>query len=294
MKIGIIDIEPKVVNTAYMQISDYYKYIGYNVEWWAPLTDSLFDKVYCSSLFDFTDKSEVPKRALRGGTGYDVSTKLPDAITACEYDYSIYPECDYSVVWFSRGCIRNCPFCVVPKKEGKIYSAKPKTLNPRGKYLMVFDNNFFANPQWKEAIPFIESAGQKIIIQQGIDVRLVDEYQIDFLRQYHIMRANKVQIKIAWDDPRMDIVPYIKTMLKKIAPHHIECYVLIGYWSSPEEDMHRIKALSELNINPYVMPFDKTDQYQKAFARWVNGRIIKSCPWQEYKYNPANKGSEAE
>jgi len=34
--------------------------------------DRLFDVVYCSSLFDFTGKGEVPKRTICGGTGFDV------------------------------------------------------------------------------------------------------------------------------------------------------------------------------------------------------------------------------
>jgi len=36
MKVGIINIEPKIVNTAYMQIAAYYKGRGDTVEWWAP------------------------------------------------------------------------------------------------------------------------------------------------------------------------------------------------------------------------------------------------------------------
>jgi len=58
MKIGLIDIEPKIFNTAYMQISQHHKAAGDYVEWWSPLTDSQFDHVYCSSLFNFTDKSD--------------------------------------------------------------------------------------------------------------------------------------------------------------------------------------------------------------------------------------------
>jgi hypothetical protein len=66
----------------------------------------------------------------KGGTGFDIKSKLPSEIENENYDWSLYPDCDFSIVWFSTGCIRNCPFCVVPRKEGIIKSVKPKNLNP--------------------------------------------------------------------------------------------------------------------------------------------------------------------
>ena len=62
-------------------------------------------------------------------------------------DYSIYPEYPFSLQFFSRGCIRKCPFCLVREKEGYIQAVEPVELNPKGKWIEVLDNNFFANPQ---------------------------------------------------------------------------------------------------------------------------------------------------
>ena len=111
-----------------------------------------YDKVYAFSLFDFTPKSYVRKDMICGGTGFDIKSKLPAEIEACDLDYSIFPDCDYSIIWFSRGCFRNCPFCVVREKEGYIHPVKPKNLNPNGKFIKVMDNNFFANPEWRSAV----------------------------------------------------------------------------------------------------------------------------------------------
>lgn len=133
MKIGLIDIESKIFNTAYMQIAQYHKERGDTVEWWSPLTDRQFDHVYCSSLFDYTDKSEVPKRVICGGTGFDVTSRLSRMMESCELDYSIYPKCRASYLWFSRGCDRRCPFCIVWQKEGPLHPTHEKNLNPRGK-----------------------------------------------------------------------------------------------------------------------------------------------------------------
>ena len=146
MKIGLIDIEPKIFNTAYMLIADYHKRKGDEVGWWSPLTDKQFARVYCSSIFDFTDKSEVPERAICGGTGFDVSSRLcrlSGDIEDCQYEYSIYPRCQTSYVWFSRGCNRDCGWCCVRQKEGYIHSVKTKNLNPNGEYITVCDNALF-------------------------------------------------------------------------------------------------------------------------------------------------------
>ena len=280
MKIGLIDIEPKIFNTAYMQIATYHKQCGDTVEWWSPLTDRQFDQVYCSSLFDYTDKSEVPRRAICGGTGFDIRSQLSTAIERCDYDYSIYPKCDRSFVWFSRGCIRKCPWCVIPQKEGHIRSVVPKPFNPDGNYVVVQDNNFFANPEWKSAINLLLWWDQPVDFQ-GVDVRLLDEEKCAALL---CLKHNK-QIKIAWDDPWEDIGSKLQEVIKYIKPWRLMCYVLIGYWHDKEEmDLYRVEMLRDFGIDPFVMPYNRSDPYQRAFARWVNHKaIFKRVPWQDYR-----------
>lgn len=279
MRIGLINIEPKIFNTANMQIAAYHKGRGDTVGWWSPLTDRQFDHVYCSSLFDYTDKAEVPTRAICGGTGYDVTSRLSQAIEACDLDYSIYPKCGRSIVWFSRGCIRNCPFCIVQQKEGAIHPVRLLGLNPNGKYIVVQDNNFFANPEWEKAICTLIISEQPVDFQ-GIDVRILTERQLMYLSA---MPHHK-QIKIAWDNPKEDLIPQLKIMLQFIKSYKIMCYVLIGFWSTEQQDLYRVETLRGLGIDPFVMPYDKTDLYQKAFARWVNHKaIFKSVKWPDYR-----------
>lgn len=38
-------------------------------------------------------------------------------------------------------------FCLVRNKEGYIRAVEPVELNPKGNWIEVLDNNFFANPQ---------------------------------------------------------------------------------------------------------------------------------------------------
>lgn len=281
MKIGIINIEPKVFNTAYMQIAAYHRARGDTVEWWTPLEDHLFDHVYCSSLFDYTDKSEVPERAVCGGTGFDVKSRLPEMIEYSSLDYSIYPKCKQSYLWFSRGCVRNCPWCVVPEKEGRIHPVVPRNLNPNGRYITVCDNNFFANPMWRKAINWLVQCGQPVDMQ-GIDIRLITDEQCRALTKLRHFK----QIKFAWDNPKDDVAVLagIKRLLQFVPTYKCMCYVLIGFNSEEWEDLGRVRMLSERGIDPFVMPFDKTDLYQRTLARWVNHKaIFKKVPWDDYK-----------
>ena len=60
-------------------------------------------------------------------------------------------------------------------------------------------------------------------------------------------------------------------------------YVLIGYHSTEEEDLYRVNTLKDYGCDPYSMPFDKSDPYQKRFTRWVNHKaIFKTVDWKDY------------
>jgi len=278
MRVGLINIEPKIFNTAYMQIAAYHKGRGDSVEWWLPLTHRRLDVVYCSSLFDFTDKSAIPDDVICGGTGFDVTSRLSRVIEDSPVDYSLYPDCRTSYLWFSRGCIRNCPWCIVPAKEGWIKAAEHKNLNPRGEYVTVCDNNFFANRKWPEAISALIDIGQQVDFQ-GVDVRILTRNMCRSLRK---LRHYK-QIKIAWDDPKEDLREHLQRMLRFVPYWQIMCYVLIGYSSSEQEDLYRIEILRNLGIDPFVMPYDKSDLYQRSLARYVNNKkIFKKCRWSDY------------
>lgn len=60
---------------------------------------------------------------------------------------------------------------------------------------------------------------------------------------------------------------------------------MIGFWSTPEEDLYRVMHLwDEYKIHAFAMPYDKHERYQKDFSRWCNNKIIfKTRSWEEYK-----------
>lgn len=278
MNVALYNIEENVYNTAMMQVSQYHKNIGDKVTQYTPFYHQDYDKIYAFSLFDFTDKGYVTNDMICGGTGFDINSRLPKMIEESDLDYTIFPDCKTSYIWFSRGCIRSCPFCVVKEKEGKIKPVEPKNLNPNGEWISVMDNNFFANPKWRESINQLIQWNQPVDLQ-GFDIRIFKPEHGEALSK---LRLHK-QLKFAWDNPREDINDKVIELKEYVKAYKLMCYVLIGYWSTPEEDLYRVETLRELGVDPFVMPFNKSDPYQKRFARWVNHKsIFKTVEWEDY------------
>ena len=188
-------------NFALMRISAYHKARGDQVEW--ATTFNQYDKVMASKVFTFTpDFNYLTLNANvieKGGTGYNIASRLSDDVeNSLLMDYSIYPQYPFSIQFFSRGCIRRCPFCLVREKEGDIQSVEPVELNPMGKWIEVLDNNFFANPEWKYAVDYLLKAKQPIKLH-GVDVRIMNEEQAYWLNKLKM----KQNIHIAWDLPQL-------------------------------------------------------------------------------------------
>lgn len=287
MRIGLIDVDGHgYPNLALMKISAFHKAKGDVVEWADPLFGE-YNRVYKSKIFTFSpDNTDCYNcEVLTGGTGYDIASKLPQEIEAITApDYSIYPQFNFSLQFFSRGCIRKCPFCLVRDKEGYIAPVEPLQLNPRGTHIEVLDNNFFANPDWKAAIDWLLRTGQKVNLH-GVDIRIMDEEQAYSLNKL-MLRQN---IHIAWDLPQLDLTAKLREVTKYIKPYKLTCYVLIGFNSTPEEDLYRLRRLKELRITPFVQPYRDFEnkrtptQYEKDIARWANIRsFFKSFDFLEF------------
>jgi len=282
MKVRLMARDSKMPNIAIMQVATYYKQRGDDVDWYNALMDiGDTDILYESQIFDFTETFDYYPdcEIIKGGTGVDIGKHLPQEIEQIrQLDYSLYPNCNYTMQFYSRGCIRNCPFCVVRQKEGLIQSVEPFELNPNGKHIEILDNNFFANPSWRDAFKTILSTKQKVNLH-GVDVRIINEEQAEALNKM----KHTGQIHIAWDNPRTNLIPTLKETVKCIKPYKLRCYVLIGYDSTEEEDLYRVTELWNLGILPFVMPFNKGDIYQRRFARWVNHvAIFKTVKWEDY------------
>lgn len=287
MKIGVIDVDGHhYPNVAIMKLTSYHRLHGDNVEWVYPF--DTYDKIYMSKVFTFTpddDRIYQCQDIIKGGTGYDVKSKLPDVIDQHHgLAYDLYPKCNFSVQFYSRGCFRHCPFCLVYDKEGNIYPVEPMEWNPRAKWIEVLDNNFFANPEWRWAINDLQKQHLPIKFH-GIDIRIMDEEQA--------MAINSLQLKggvhIAWDLPQIDLTEQLEAITRQIKPDKIVCYVLVGFNSTREQDLYRLRTLKRMGILPFVQPYRdftnsrKPSQYELDLARWANRRwLFKTMDFTDY------------
>lgn len=297
MKIGLIDVDGhNFPNFALMKIASYHRQRGDEVEWVNGF--ERYNRIYKSKVFTFTPDDLTAYQAdeiIQGGTGYDIKSRLPDEIEAHRgLDYSIYPQHPFSIQFYSRGCIRHCPFCLVHDKEGGIRSVDPVTWNPKAEWIEVLDNNFFAAPDWRDAIADLRK--QRLPVKfHGVDVRIMDEEQAEALNSVKM----KGYVHIAWDLPQLDLTPPLEAMTKYIKPYKIACYVLVGFNSTREQDLHRLRTLKRLGILPFVQPFRDYDnsrnptQYEKDLGRWANRAwLFKSMDFMDYEPRKGFKCAE--
>jgi len=323
--IGLIDVDGKLPNLALMRISSYYKNMGEQVEFVRPdAKKSDYEKVFASAIFTksaaeceklqqyWEDKIDI------GGTGFgDITKKLPDEVEKMKPDYDLYTaDIIYSKIkgimtkqrkyekaqeivnagmgFTSRGCIRNCPFCFVPKKEGKFCQEAEigDLINPRSNILIMNDNNFTADPYCIDKCKEIKERGLIVDINQGCDVRLMTDEIAAALKSVRHLRS----IHYAWDLMAYEkqVLEGIKIISKYIPASRHMCFVLVGFNTTFEEDMYRIRKLAELGVRPYIMRYNerRDDIRLNHFARWINSFIYKAVPNFE-DYEPWKKDRDS-
>ena len=187
-KIGLIDVDyTGFPNLVLMKLSQYHKKQGDYVEWYNPFDQ--YDIVYKSKIFTFSKEIEqcIPnaEKVIYGGSGYDISSKLPDCAEYLVPDYSIYPKIndDTAYGYLTRGCPNKCKWCIVPIKEGYIhpYMDVEMVANGRNKLILMDNNILGAGDYAKEQLETIIKKRYKIDFNQAIDARLVDDDYAELL-----------------------------------------------------------------------------------------------------------------
>lgn len=299
MKVGVIDVDRlstgkcNFPNLALMKISAYHKERGDTVTWCDnPL--ERFDVVYQSKVFDDTytkDIEWIPNadEINLGGTGYSMTTVLPDEIEHHFPDYSLYPIVTTNTAYgfLTRGCPRGCGYCIVAPKEGR-WSHKVADLSEfwnGERKIVLIDPNLLACCQRVDLLLQLRNSGALVDFNQGLDIRLITSDVIRLLSQIRVERLH-----FAWDDPKQDLEPYFEKFANEYPckDHRRKIvYVLTNYGSTMEENLHRIYTLERLGFDADVRVFDKPNAPKevKRLQRWCNNRIIHGvCKrFEDYK-----------
>jgi hypothetical protein len=289
MKIGLHDSDKtNFPNLALMKLSAYHKAKGDAVEWYFDLAEHTYDKIYSSKVFMFTPDEDISLNAIKGGTGYDINSKLSKEIEHTRPDYTLY-DIDYSVGFVTRGCIRNCSFCVVPKKEGKIQPHADIDEFLAHNKLVLLDNNILSHDHGIKQLTKIAKEKIKLDVNQGVDARFIDDLTAKILSKIKWLKP----LRLACDS--QETIEHIRQAVKclrynNVTPSGYFCYCLIT--NDIDESLERVKELKSLNLTVFAQPFidcfkaSKITQVQRDLSRWVNHKaIFNSCTFEEYKYN---------
>lgn len=242
-----------------------------------------------------------------GGTGfyYDKAPKLPDEIEHIFPDYHLYDDfvneqiakgvkpkdlkeyTDVSIGFTTRGCIRQCKFCVNQNyTKACIHSKIEEFYDPSRKYICLLDDNIFACKDWKQVFDELIATKHKFYFKQGMDERLLTDEKCDYL----FNKSNWYgDYTFAFDNIKDRVI--IEKKLQMIRNHtdkQCRFYVFCGFnhnnpgtypdefWENDIADLfERIRILMKYKCLPYIMRY--MDYILSPFrgmyiniARWCN------------------------
>lgn len=302
MKVSCIQVDGKLPNLALMKLAAWHMAHGDEV---SLEIDGTADKAYISVIWPqnraralgiakFFPNAEVEI----GGSGFNYSMTLPDEVEHTMPAYDLW-GIDYSLGFTSRGCIRNCAFCIVPKKEGGIRAHSPieEFVHPDHSKVVLLDNNLLASPNWGDTLSELTARSCRVDINQGLDIRLVNEDNAAMLAdlRYYNSQFTTRTLRFAFDSMEVekDIRQGIGMLTDAGIPSaHLMVYVLVGFDTTFDQDMRRYQILWEdLGAYPFVMLYNNTrDPTLRAFARWVNRRVHKTASWMDYQHGAKKAG----
>ena len=207
-------------------------------------------------------------------------------------DQYIYPVHDAYFAYASRGCVRKCHFCGVPKLEGEQRDAQPITNVVRAiderygpkRDLMLMDNNVVASANYRNIIAEIRDLGfipgaklfrpgrapiqRRVDFNQGVDARILCKSKM-YLQEMSTICIKP--LRIAFDHIGLR-EPYEQSiqMAHEFGLHDLSNYMLYNFHDTPTDLYQRMRLNIELNerlnirIFSFPMRFQPTDQRDRT------------------------------
>ncbi len=214
--------------------------------------------------------------------GTPIEDLIPDYSILEQIDYK-YPVRDAYFTYASRGCIRNCRFCGVPKLEGaqrdtdsistvvngiaKLYGEK--------KDLTLMDNNVVASSRYKEIIAEIIDLGfhagatlerngvrvkRRVDFNQGVDARILCKSPM-YLREMAKICIDP--LRIAFDHAGLK-KPYSQAIRYAAENGLVKLsnYMLYNFHDTPDDLYERLRLNIDLNEELNIRIFSFPMRYQ--------------------------------
>jgi hypothetical protein len=181
--------------------------------------------------------------------------------------------------------------------------------------LVLLDNDFFGQRNWKEKGEYILAEGLKVSFNQGINVRLLKEEQAEYLVKINPYSFTFKQrlLNTAWDqlkDEKLFRKKLEMLLGKGYKPDCIMVYMLIGFDPNEtfQEIWYRFWTLQKYNVFPYPMVFihptpTSLSKGLKLFRQWVTyyakdrfikhntGKVDEEAYYKDFKeFFTANSG----
>lgn len=208
----------------------------------------------------FTDTS-VPDWVLElpnisyGGTGffYDKAERLKPEIEHHMPDYHLYDDfvndqlsnggkridfkyyLDYSIGFMTRGCFRQCPFCV-NKNYKRVEKHSPLTefMDVSRKKICLLDDNFLGCPNWKEMLLELKATGKPFRFHQGMDERILTDEKCELL----FSSKYDGEITFAFDNiADYELIERKLQMIRRHTDKVVRFYVLVGFDRNEKYDL---------------------------------------------------------
>lgn len=217
--------------------------------------------------------------------GKPIEDLVPDYDILKQIDYK-YPVHDAYFTYASRGCIRKCSFCGVPKLEGDQRDVAPITELVEGvrrhygekKDLILMDNNVVASPNFKDIIAEIRDLGftrgaklsrgrvpiqRRVDFNQGVDARILCKDPM-FLRELSTICIKP--LRIAFDHLGLK-KPYDQAIryAHEFGLTELSNYMLYNFHDTPADLYERMRLNVDLNeelgirIWSFPMRYQPTD-----------------------------------
>ena len=201
--------------------------------------------------------SLLPDHAMSSGADY-IQVGLVNKVEDFKPDYSLAIEAgwDSNILFSSRGCIRRCGFCAVPKLEGHITARKSilHLIDNRLKKIVLWDNNILSAPNWRDIFGELKSLGYLVDFNQGFDARLITPEVAE-----RISRLKTKIIRLSFDNSRdHEAVNRAISLLSKasVRKRKIIVYTLYNYTDTPDDFLYRVRQLLRWGVVSYPMRYE--------------------------------------